>query len=256
MSDARADYGEISRVYDIVRRGDKPHVEWWLKRLAEAGELGPEKCLLDIGCGTGRWAIPLAQRTGCAVIGVDKSPEMLAKAKEKDSGGRCTWLSGDAHDPPVSAGSCDCVLMSLMLHHLGDVAGAFRAAFDRLRPNGIILIRQSPLEQVADDSIHRFFPETLAIERQRLPLRKEIEFWLEETGFQLVAVEPVRVQTTDSLEDWSREIELRVPSILRTISDEVYQRGLARCRQFMREHPDDSTLLEDTMTLFVGRKPQ
>lgn len=42
----------------------------------------PVKSILDLGCGTGNYAIPLAQR-GYRVTGVDRSPEMLSLAQTK-----------------------------------------------------------------------------------------------------------------------------------------------------------------------------
>ena len=36
----QADYSEIAEVYDAARGLGKPHVEWWLNRLAQAGRLG------------------------------------------------------------------------------------------------------------------------------------------------------------------------------------------------------------------------
>ena len=88
MSDNRTDYSEIAPLYDQARPADSPHLEWWFGKLAEAGALGPGRRLVDLGCGTGRWTIPLAERTGCEAVGIDRSPEMLARAREKDAGGR------------------------------------------------------------------------------------------------------------------------------------------------------------------------
>lgn len=43
---------------------------------------GPIRSVLDLGCGTGNHAIPLAQR-GYEVVGVDRSESMLAQARRK-----------------------------------------------------------------------------------------------------------------------------------------------------------------------------
>ena len=256
MERRKVDYAGIAQDYDRVRRPDNPHMQWWIKRLADAGALTPDTRLLDLGCGTGRWALLLTERTGCRCIGVDNSPEMLARAREKDKTGLCEWLLGEAVDPPVPSGSCDVVLMSLMLHFLDDVPAVFRTAFDRLREGGVLLVRQGTLEQLADDPIHRFFPESLAIERRRTPLCREIEFWLAEAGFASITVEPVRGRCFHSLDAWFDEIRLRVASIFRLLPDDVFQRGLERCRQHIREHPHDVAFLEnDAMTLFVARRP-
>jgi SAM-dependent methyltransferase len=50
-------------------------------KLFELAEGGP---VLEFGVGTGRLAVPLAER-GAEVVGVDISPEMLAKLREKNS---------------------------------------------------------------------------------------------------------------------------------------------------------------------------
>jgi len=255
MTQNKADYSQISEVYDAARTADRPHVEWWLRRLAEAGRLGAGKRLLDLGCGTGRWTIPLAERTGCEAVGVDSSPEMLAKARAKDEKRRVTWLLGDVLAPPVPPESCDCVLMSLMLHHLEEPVAAFRAAFAALRPGGALLVRQGTLEQIVDDPAHRFFPEAATIDRKRTPFRVEVETWLAEAGFEGVEAEVVRQRTHSSPQDWLLEAEPRVCSVFRLISDEAHARGLARLRDYIAAHPDDPWLVEEPLTLFVGRKP-
>lgn len=50
------------------------------------------KMVLDAGCGTGRVAIALAER-GCAVVGVDIDPTMLARAQTKAP--TLDWRLGD-----------------------------------------------------------------------------------------------------------------------------------------------------------------
>ena len=60
------------------------------------------KTVLDICCGTGRWAIPLA-RKGFAVIGIDKHKEMLeiAKKKAKEQNLEIDFKEGDMIDIPL-----------------------------------------------------------------------------------------------------------------------------------------------------------
>ena len=256
MRDGKADYSQISEVYDAARTPDRPHIEWWLTRLAEAGGLGPGKRLLDLGCGTGRWTIPLVERTGCAAVGVDSSPAMLAKAREKDRQGRVTWLLGNVLAPPVQAQTFDCALMSLVLHHLAEPVVAFRAAFEALRPGGVLLIRQGTLEDISDDPAHRFFPEAVTIDRKRPPLRVEVETWLGEAGFENVIAEPVRQRTHNSPQDWLLEAEPRVCSVFRLMSDEAHARGLARLREHIEAHPDDPWLVEENMTLAAAGRPR
>lgn len=51
--------------------------------------------ILDMGCGTGRLAIALAER-GHAVTAVDPAGAMLAAARSKPGGGLVTWVEADA----------------------------------------------------------------------------------------------------------------------------------------------------------------
>jgi SAM-dependent methyltransferase len=65
--------------------------------LAEFGTVRPIRRVLDLGCGTGGHAIPLAAR-GYAVTGIDVSPAMLARARDKTAAtgpGGGVFRSGD-----------------------------------------------------------------------------------------------------------------------------------------------------------------
>lgn len=264
----KADYSQIAEVYDEARRDDLPHIVWWQAKIAQVAELGPGKRLLDLGCGTGRWTIPLAKRSGCEAVGVDNSQAMLDKARAKDTEGRVTWVLGDVErlelaafvcqdgtSPPIASESFDCAFMSLMLHHLGDFPGAFQGVYRVLRPGGIFLIRQGTLGQILDDRVHRFFPETVTIDRRRTPLKSEVEFWLRKAGFDPVEAEELKQYTYSSDMRMLKEIELRVSSVLRLISDEDFEAGLARLKAHMKRPAGDTSLRYDLFTLFTARKP-
>jgi len=45
-------------------------------------ELGPEDCLIDVGCGDGRVLVAATRLTGCRGVGVDVSPDCIKAAKE------------------------------------------------------------------------------------------------------------------------------------------------------------------------------
>lgn len=58
---------------------------WLLKTLAKSGI--PEGRVVDLGCGSGRWAAQLA-RAGYDVLGVDLSPAMIALARRRVPGAK------------------------------------------------------------------------------------------------------------------------------------------------------------------------
>jgi SAM-dependent methyltransferase len=102
--------------------------------------------LLELGCGTGRLLIPLAQE-GYRVTGVDFSPEMLRIAQAKvDAAGladRVTLIQGDygsaALDGPYRLAY---VVMNTFLHLTtqADQVRALRHWREHLAPGGLLLI--------------------------------------------------------------------------------------------------------------------
>jgi ubiquinone/menaquinone biosynthesis C-methylase UbiE len=82
-------------------------------------DLPPHGRILDVGAGTGTFAIRLAAAApGAEVIAVDGDPEVLALAVAKEGAAAVEWRRGLATELPLADGSCDRVTMSLLLHHL------------------------------------------------------------------------------------------------------------------------------------------
>jgi len=67
--------------------------------------------VLDVACGTGNLAIPLA-RSGCIVTGVDIAPNLLEQARQraKTEGLQATFDEGDAEQLPYADGTFDAVV--------------------------------------------------------------------------------------------------------------------------------------------------
>ena len=98
--------------------------------------LGPGRAL-DAACGTGRQAEYLAG-LGHQVVGVDSSPEMLARARRRVP--RAALVLGDLQRLPIADETIDLVVCALALVHL-PALGAAIAEFTRvLRPGGHLVI--------------------------------------------------------------------------------------------------------------------
>ena len=93
--------------------------------------------VLDAACGTGRHSVYLAER-GHQVIGVDHSPEMLAKARKKLARG--DFREGGLTALPLDTGSVDAVVCALALVHLPDIGGAIEEFARVIRPGGRVII--------------------------------------------------------------------------------------------------------------------
>jgi len=98
--------------------------------------------VLDVGAGTGRHAIRIAER-GARVTAVDFSVQMLDKAREKPGADRVRWLMHDVAQPlPFAADSFDRVVSALVLEHIPvDELVPFFAEHGRVvRRDGTILV--------------------------------------------------------------------------------------------------------------------
>jgi ubiquinone/menaquinone biosynthesis C-methylase UbiE len=107
------------------------------------GKIRAEDEVLDMGCGTGRFTLPLAERVK-AVSGLDLSPMMLATAREKlaDRGLAAELHEGDMAALPFADGSFDVVTSMLAMMHIPreDRQQVFREVARVLRPGGRFLI--------------------------------------------------------------------------------------------------------------------
>ena len=98
--------------------------------------------VVDIGCGTGTLTIPLAEKTGARVIGVDGDRTILGHARRKAGADRVEWHEGLADKLPVGDAEADVVVSSLVFHHLPRRVkqAALAEARRVLRPDGLLVI--------------------------------------------------------------------------------------------------------------------
>jgi ubiquinone/menaquinone biosynthesis C-methylase UbiE len=98
--------------------------------------------VLDVGTGTGRHAIRIAER-GALVTALDFSQEMLAKARQKPGADRVRWLAHDVARPlPFAPNSFDRVLSALVLEHIPvhELASFFGELGRVVRDDGTIFV--------------------------------------------------------------------------------------------------------------------
>ena len=102
---------------------------------------GQQARVVDIGGGTGGFAVPLAE-LGHEVLVVDPSPDALAsldrRARESGVADRVTGLQGDVDDLPSQVGEADVVLCHGVLEVVDDAATALATIAGVLRPGGVL----------------------------------------------------------------------------------------------------------------------
>jgi SAM-dependent methyltransferase len=97
----------------------------------------PAGRVLDAACGTGRYSEWLAAH-GHEVVGVDASPDMLAKARAKLPQAR--FEVGDLAALPLPDASVDAALCALALVHLPDLRPALAELARVVRPGGRVVV--------------------------------------------------------------------------------------------------------------------
>jgi SAM-dependent methyltransferase len=86
---------ESAAIYDDVPRGDEEAAVAFLAEMAGGGPA------LELAIGTGRIALPLRAR-GVPVDGIDLSPDMVTRLREKPGGADIAVTMGDFADVPVT----------------------------------------------------------------------------------------------------------------------------------------------------------
>lgn len=134
------------------------------------------ECAVDLGCGPGDLLEALSG-SATTVIGVDNSSRMLELAEERFS--RDTGVSlriGELSHLPLRDEEADCVVMSLVLHHLATPMEAIREVARVLRSDGQLLIAEFDRH---DNEIMRseYGDRRLGISKAKMLN------WLEQSGF-------------------------------------------------------------------------
>jgi ubiquinone/menaquinone biosynthesis C-methylase UbiE len=102
--------------------------------------LPPNSVGMDVGCGSGRWAVLVAPRIGHLHL-VDASPDALevARANLSDST-NVTFHVASVSELPVEDASLDFAYSLGVLHHVPDTRGALLSIARKLKPGAPLLV--------------------------------------------------------------------------------------------------------------------
>lgn len=115
----------------------------WRRAMVAAIDAGAEDRVLDVATGTGLVAQELVRRYGCAVVGLDQSPEMLAGsrarlARDSALAARVTLVEGEAERLPFAAQEFDQLTFTYLLRYVEDPGATLAELARVLRPGGRI----------------------------------------------------------------------------------------------------------------------
>ena len=224
----RPDFSRRAERYDELRPVDENWNELY-ELLVRAGDLSGRR-VLDVGCGTGRFAAALAEHAD--VCGVDPSREMLAVAKRRSS--RARFEVASAEQLPLPDRSFERAVLWLVVH-LVDRGRAFGELRRVLDENGRIAIATFDPSHFDAFWLNRLFPSLEAIDRARFPVPDQLETELRRAGFGAIRRVPLRQQAVLDREAALERIRGRHISTFDLLDDGEYRAGLALAERVLPE---------------------
>ena len=205
-----------------------------LGRLAE--NISPGEMFLDAGCGRGRFLEPLSELRGGRGVGIEISPTMLAEARKHNQ----HLVQGDIVHLPFADGVFPFVYSIDVIHFLkgqnvtaigqSELSSFFQETARVLAPGGSLFLRTDRADKDIGTKLHHiYFPETVAVDRERFHSEALLRRSLLRAGFLDISVETIEaIEEGDNFRKRVEDISKKAQSALRLISDVDFEQGLAR----------------------------
>jgi len=168
------DYSEANQQY---RWFEKPIFDQYYNNICKL-QHKPFKYILDVGCGTGQFALNIAQQLPYASVeAVDISETQLDKLLSTAFSLRVNNIHATNSDILEfnSNVSYDLIICSEMIHLIEDVIGFIYKILSLISTDGIICIRTSTPEQLFNRSMYSFFPKCKFLDLNRLKTKELIQ---------------------------------------------------------------------------------
>ncbi len=168
--------------------------------------LKPGEVVLDLGSGAGFDCFLAARQVGPAgkVIGVDMTPDMVAKARENARKGdyrNVEFRLGEIEHLPVADASVDVIISNCVINLSPDKPGVFREAYRVLKPGGRLAIS----DVVATAELPAEIKNDLALYSSCVAgaaCIADLERWLAEAGFTEINIAP-KDASREFIRDWA-----------------------------------------------------
>lgn len=180
MADECFGHPRLAAIYDPLDP-DRGDLDAYVRMAREFGA----RRVLDIGCGTGVFALRLADR-GLEVVGVDPAKASIDVARAKPGSERVRWIHGDATSLPPLRVDLATMTANVAQEVVDPTAwrGTLRGAYEALRPGGRLVFES------------------------RDPARRAWEQWNREASHRVT-----RIAGVGAVESWAELVEVRPPLV-------------------------------------------
>lgn len=141
MAHPRAD--RIQHAYDDWHvRQPTSYGPWhsMVSELIDRQDLVSGKSVLEIGCGSGEYAVTLVERGARSVVAEDFSPVAIRQAAARNRSDRLTFAVGDIQQIAHSDASFDVIVSCETIEHVPDPRRAVSELVRVLAPGGLLLL--------------------------------------------------------------------------------------------------------------------
>jgi malonyl-CoA O-methyltransferase len=136
------------------------------------------KRALDLGCGTGRHTLALAE-AGAQVTALDQSPEMMTLAQRKLQGHAVEWILHGLPDPlPFPDGMFALAVAGLVVEHIANLQALLRETARILCPGGRLVLSCLHPDRTAAGQRARFIDPQTGVRRPITTYHRSITDYL------------------------------------------------------------------------------
>ncbi len=227
---ARISYDDqTATAYKAVREVPRDGLGAWREAVRRHLRPSPRMTVVDIGAGTGAFAAAFSDWFGISIFAVEPSAAMRTQISRRPGIG---VLMGDASSLPIPDDSADGAWLSLVIHHIPDLAAAAGEIRRVLRPGAPVLIRGGFSGRIDPTRTFpwEFFPET-ARTVNTFPSLEQVGQAFATAGFRRDALEPVP-ETLTSLAEFLDQADnfRRADTNMRGLTEEEFLLGKERLR--------------------------
>jgi ubiquinone/menaquinone biosynthesis C-methylase UbiE len=241
------DKSSVARVYDRGRSNPPEVLRQWLDLVASRVP-AKVKHIVDLGWGTGRYSDALARYFDAKVTAIDPSQCMLDEARKKPVCERVSFLQAPGEQIPIADGSADLVFMSMVVHHLADIAGTARECKRVLRGGGRVAIRNGTSDTPSPEL--DFFPGLRALTEAETPSRRAIIAAFEAAGFDTDTHQLVRHVLAPSWDAFAEKMALKATSFISRLPEADFQVGISALRAHAASMPEQAVEMDIDFFVF------